>query len=85
VKVLERRDELKQYLFECKIQTDIFYPFPHHLHPAYKHLDYKKGDFPHAEGIGEQVLSLPIYPELDERIVEIVCEKIHSFYGGQND
>jgi dTDP-4-amino-4,6-dideoxygalactose transaminase len=80
VKVSDRRDELKQYLYECQIQTDVFYPFPHHLHPVYKHLNYNKGDFPHAEAVGGLVLSLPMYPELEESVVDFICERIHSFY-----
>lgn len=82
VKVPDRRDELKQFLSESKIQTDIFYPFPHHMHPAYSHLNYREGDFPHAESVGRQVLSLPMYPEMKEDVLDVVCEKIHAFYRG---
>jgi dTDP-4-amino-4,6-dideoxygalactose transaminase len=80
IKVLERRDGLKQYLLENGIQSDIFYPEPHHVHPAYRHLGYGLGDFPTAESVGRQVLALPMYPELPEEEVRRIGRVIKKFY-----
>lgn len=62
----ERRSELQQALLDEQIQTAIHYPIPLHLLPCFAELGYRAGDFPHAELAAEQVLSLPIYPELTE-------------------
>ena len=73
-----RRDELQTYLKEHGVDTGIYYPLPLHLHPAYAHLGYHKGDFPMAEQIAQEVLSLPVHPELTEAQIEYaaacVCE-----------
>lgn len=58
------RDTLQKLLGDRGIQTGIHYPLPCHLQPAYQHLGYKKGDFPHAETLSQQILSLPMYPGL---------------------
>lgn len=84
IKVLERRDELKAYLLENGVQTDIFYPAPHHMQPAYAHLGYKAGDFPVAEAVGKQLLALPLYPELPEADLNRVCDLIHAFFAGRS-
>jgi dTDP-4-amino-4,6-dideoxygalactose transaminase len=76
----ERRDELQAYLGEKNIGTGLHYPIPLHLQEAYAHLGYKEGDFPVAEKAAERILSLPMYPELSERQVRYVCDKIKEFY-----
>jgi len=81
VKVLERRDELKSYLYERSVQTDVFYPQPHHLQPVYKDMGYKAGDFKSAEKVGSQVLALPIYPELQEEKARHISKLIKAFFG----
>jgi dTDP-4-amino-4,6-dideoxygalactose transaminase len=58
------RDELQSYLHAARIPTKIHYPAPLHLHEAHRALGYKAGDFPVAEGIASEMLSLPIYPQL---------------------
>lgn len=58
------RDTLQKQLGDRGIDTGIHYPLPCHLQPAYQHLGYKKGDFPHAETLSQQILSLPMYPGL---------------------
>jgi len=75
-----KRNRLKNYLYENGIMTGLHYPIPLHLQKAYKSLGYKKGDFPVAEKIADEILSLPIYPELDLKQVEYVCDKIHQFF-----
>jgi len=81
----EKRDALQQYLNDKGIDTLIHYPVPPHLQKAYKHLGYKKGDFPIAEAIADTCLSLPIYPGMKKSEVEYVCEKINEFQNSIQD
>lgn len=74
------RDKLKLFLEENEIGTGLHYPIPLHLTQAYSYLGYKKGDFPVAEKLADEILSLPMYPELTEEQIEYVCEKIKAFY-----
>ena len=75
-----RRDELMRHLQESGIDTGLHYPIPLHLQKAYAHLGYKKGDFAMAERLADEILSLPMYPELEERQIRYVVEKIKGFY-----
>jgi dTDP-4-amino-4,6-dideoxygalactose transaminase len=63
---VDRRDEVWQGLRERGIGAGIHYPIPLHLQPAYEYLGYERGDLPLTEQAAEQVLSLPLYPELSE-------------------
>ena len=77
----DRRDALMNHLKEkYKIVTLIHYPIPNHLQKALDYLGYKKGDFPVTEQLADQMLSLPIYPEMPDEHVEYVAEKINEFY-----
>ena len=67
------RDGLQASLLAEGIQTGIHYPVPAHLQPAYADLGYGRGAFPHAETAAEQVLSLPLYPELSAQAVAEVA------------
>lgn len=79
----QERDLVQQYLNGKEIANQIYYPICLHLQKAYQRLGYKKGDLPVCETIQDQVLSLPMYPELsDEEIEEIttqVKEAVNSF------
>ena len=75
-----RRNELQEFLLKRNIGTAIHYPIPPHLQKAYKHLNYKKGDFPIAEKLANQSLSLPIYPGLKEDEINYICDSINEFY-----
>ncbi|MHC4122514.1 MAG: DegT/DnrJ/EryC1/StrS family aminotransferase [Planctomycetota bacterium] len=75
-----KRDQLQQFLAENGIASAIFYPKPLHLQECFKELGYKQGDFPIAEKLCKQVLSLPAYPELEKEQIEYVAEKITEFY-----
>jgi hypothetical protein len=76
----ENRDKLKLFLEKNGISTKIYYPLALHLQPAFKYLNYRKGDFPVSEEISNKVLSLPIYPELSEKEQSAVISKIKEFY-----
>ncbi len=74
-----RRGELQAFLKERQIGTEIYYPAPLHLQPAYTPLGYREGDFPISERVANEVLSLPIHPELTEEQVTYVSQCICEF------
>jgi len=74
------RDRLKKYLTEDGIGTDIYYPLPLHLQECYSFLKYHRGDLPISEKASEEVLALPIYPELTEDQQTAVVDRIKAFY-----
>mgnify|MGYP000589579152 CR=1 FL=1 len=76
----EKRDSLKKYLMDNEIQTAIHYPVTLPNMPAYKYLNHKKNDFPISSKYQNQILSLPMYPELSKTQILYVCEKIKLFY-----
>ena len=66
------RDEVQAQLKDAGIATNIHYPRPVHLQPAYAKLGYKQGDLPLTEALARETLSLPIYPELtDEQTTKV--------------
>lgn len=73
------RKDLRKYLQEGGVDSGIYYPIPCHLQKAYKHLGYKKGDFPQAEHISAHTLSIPIYPELDESSALKIISLINKY------
>ena len=75
-----RRNELHKYLSEKKIGSAIFYPRPLHLQNCFSELGYRQGDLPVTEKVCEEVLSLPIYPELSSEQIEYVARNILEFY-----
>ncbi len=74
------RDALSQFLKSRAIGSLVHYPTPIHLQQAYKHLGYKKGDFPVAEKAASEVLSLPLYPTLAEEEAVSVSAAVKAFY-----
>jgi dTDP-4-amino-4,6-dideoxygalactose transaminase len=72
------RARMQTFLKERGIATGIHYPIPIHLQPAYTDLGYKKGSFPVAEEQAEEVLSLPMYAELAQEMIEYVAEVIQE-------
>ncbi|HEY41113.1 MAG TPA: DegT/DnrJ/EryC1/StrS family aminotransferase [Dehalococcoidia bacterium] len=73
------RDRLREYLSSQGIATAIYYPLSLHLQEVYKPLGYKAGDFPESERAQEEVLSLPMYPELSETQIERVVSAIRDY------
>ncbi len=73
------RDALRAFLREHGVGTLIHYPMPVHLQPAYAELGYGPGSLPETEAAAEQVLSLPLYPELRDDEVEAVCAAVNAF------
>jgi dTDP-3-amino-3,4,6-trideoxy-alpha-D-glucose transaminase len=81
-----QRDALQAYLRAQSITTAIHYPVPIHRQPAYIRLGYAPGSLPVTERLAQQVLSLPIYPQLRQEQVETVSQAITEFYlGGIRD
>ncbi|WP_263378508.1 DegT/DnrJ/EryC1/StrS family aminotransferase [Granulicella paludicola] len=75
-----KRDALKDFLTNQKIGSEIYYPLPLHLQESLKSLGYKLGDFPVSEKAANEVLALPIFPELREDEQETVVAAIRRFY-----
>jgi dTDP-4-amino-4,6-dideoxygalactose transaminase len=76
---VEQRDALQQFLNERNIGSAIYYPVPLHLQPLYSSLGHKAGDFPHAEHAANEVISLPMYPELRSEQIARVAEAVIEF------
>ena len=76
----QRRDELRGFLKEKSVGTEIYYPVPLHLQDCYRDLGYHKGDFPVSERAAEEVLSLPIYAELTDAQLSYVVDCAGDFY-----
>jgi dTDP-4-amino-4,6-dideoxygalactose transaminase len=75
-----RRDQLRSFLDGRGIGTGIYYPVPLHLQECFRTLGYARGDFPVSESLAEEVLSLPIYPELGEQRIRAVAAAIRDFH-----
>lgn len=75
----QHRDDLRTQLSQARIQTQILYPVPIHLQPAFHNLGYRLGDFPVAERLAQEILSLPVYPELDDAAIRRISHVILSF------
>jgi dTDP-4-amino-4,6-dideoxygalactose transaminase len=73
------RDGLQKHLAEAKIDTGIHYPIPLHMQKAYETFGFKKGDFPVTEKIATEILSLPMYPQLQAAAQTRVIQKIQEF------
>jgi len=80
----KKRDALRQHLAHSGIPTEVYYPTPLHLQPAFANLKYSEGDFPEAETASKEVLALPIFPELTEEQQVSVVEAIAGFYDGKS-
>jgi dTDP-4-amino-4,6-dideoxygalactose transaminase len=77
----QRRDELQAHLKQRGIGTSVYYPLPLHLQPCFAYLGYRAGACPVSERAAQEVLSLPIYPELTTGQLDEVVAGVKSFYG----
>jgi dTDP-4-amino-4,6-dideoxygalactose transaminase len=77
---VKKRDALRSHLQRCGVPTEIYYPYPLHLEPAYVFLGHREGDMPVSEAACREVISLPIYPELTAEQLETVVSAIAAFY-----
>ncbi|MBQ5366612.1 MAG: DegT/DnrJ/EryC1/StrS family aminotransferase [Thermoguttaceae bacterium] len=75
-----KRDELRAYLAECKIGTDIYYPLGLHQQECFAYLGYKAEDLPQTLKAAREVLALPIYPELSAEEQTYLVEKVRTFF-----
>jgi dTDP-4-amino-4,6-dideoxygalactose transaminase len=76
---VQDRTGLQKHLGEANIDTGIHYPLPLHLQQAYKHFGYKQGDFPVTEKVAAEILSLPMYPQLEAEQQQRVVQKAAEF------
>jgi dTDP-3-amino-3,4,6-trideoxy-alpha-D-glucose transaminase len=80
-----QRDNLRAFLAKKNIHTLVHYPVPIHLQPAYKNLGHLEHILPFTEQAAEQVLSLPMYPEMNEDSVEMVSKAVNEFCKGEKN
>jgi dTDP-4-amino-4,6-dideoxygalactose transaminase len=77
---VQDREALQAHLTEAGIGTGIHYPIPLHLQKAYEHLGYKQGAFPVTECVAAEIVSLPMFPQLNHREQELVATKVREFF-----
>src|ERR1700681_2886008 len=76
-----RRDGLQAHLKDKEIGSAIYYPLSLHLQPCFEYLGYKRGAFPESERATQEVISIPVYPELKQSQLDEVIEAVRGFYG----
>ena len=76
-----RRDELRAHLTERGIGSNVYYPLPLHLQECFAELGGRRGELPVTERLAEEVLSLPMFPELTDEQVENVAGVVREFHG----
>lgn len=79
-----RRDELREHLRDSGIPSEIYYPLPLHMQPAFEYLGYSSGSFPEAEAASREVLALPIFPTMTDAQQRAVVDAIAEFFTGTN-
>lgn len=76
-----KRDSLQSHLREKEIGSAVYYPLSLHLQPCFEYLGYKRGAFPESEKATQEVISLPVYPELKQLQLDEVIDAVRKFYG----
>lgn len=79
--LVKERDAMLRFLRDREIEAGIHYPIPLHLQPVYQNLGYRRGDFPVAEQVTDQELSLPIYPEITREQQDYIVAAVRAFLG----
>jgi dTDP-3-amino-3,4,6-trideoxy-alpha-D-glucose transaminase len=77
---VEKRARLREYLRTHGIGTAVHYPVPLHLHPAFADCGLRRGDLPQAEKACRKILSLPLWPGLEDRMVMQITDRVREFY-----
>lgn len=75
-----RRDQLKSFLAERQIDSEVYYPLALHMQPCFAHFGCKEGDCPRAEAAAREALAIPVHPDLSADQVDFVAESIRDFY-----
>ncbi|MDH3688673.1 MAG: DegT/DnrJ/EryC1/StrS family aminotransferase [Gammaproteobacteria bacterium] len=75
---IQQRERVRQFLREADIGCSVYYPVPLHLQEVYRGLNLERGSLPVSEQVADEVLSLPIFPEMSDNQIDMVCEKIES-------
>lgn len=76
----QRRDDLKGFLTEQGVGTEVYYPVPLHMQECFAGIGGSEGDFPESEKAAKETLALPVYPELSDEQAEYVVKCIAAFY-----
>ncbi len=76
-----KRDKVVAHLKKNNIGCEIYYPLPMHLQECFAYLGYKRGDFPQVEKAADEVMAVPVYPELTDEMKDYVAEIILAFLG----
>jgi len=77
-----RRGELREFLRQNNIATEIYYPVALHQQECFAYLGHKQGDFPESEEAAQETLALPIYPELTDEQQQYLVDKVKEFLAG---
>ncbi len=78
-----QRDQLKEHLRHSGIPSEIYYPSPLHLQPAFANLGYGPGAFPQSEEASQHVLALPVFPQMTEEQQKMVVESVARFFSAR--
>jgi dTDP-4-amino-4,6-dideoxygalactose transaminase len=78
---VSKRDELKAYLKQNGVETEVYYPVPLHLQECFAYLGCKPGGYPESERAALETLAIPIYPEVSEEQAEFVVDCLYKFIG----
>jgi len=77
----KKRDQLKDYLEKNGVECGLHYPIPIHLQPIYRELfGFKEGEYPEAEHLSKECLSIPLFPDLKKDQIQFISEKMHKFF-----
>jgi dTDP-4-amino-4,6-dideoxygalactose transaminase len=83
VAATSRRDDLRAALQDAGIASDVHWPEPPHLQPAFEHLGYQRGSLPVTERLCAEIVTLPMFPELTDAEVERICAVLRQFDRGE--